>query len=259
LSWCLAKLENVKMKIFVINLARRPDRLAAITSNLEKFDLTFERVEAVDAKINPIVKLYRRPLLSRVLGKGSYRDGIIANYLSHRSVWQQMVDENISQALVLEDDAQIVNWDGNFLTVDLKSLGVDILRLGANAEPDLGDTERFKHVGKTILGREMIKGRLWGNVATIITREAAIKFLKVKKYWFPSDHYHTYERCFGVTHVIVTPLLWVTTDSLSDVHIQKQILSTPQTFILFFTKRLRRIAIYPMLCWFLKVTTHLKA
>ena len=36
-------------KIFVINLARRTDRLARITRGLARFGLAFERIEAVDA------------------------------------------------------------------------------------------------------------------------------------------------------------------------------------------------------------------
>ena len=38
------------MRIFVINLARRPDRMAAMAAQLERLGLAYERFDAVDAK-----------------------------------------------------------------------------------------------------------------------------------------------------------------------------------------------------------------
>ena len=38
------------LKVFVINLKRRPDRLAEITAVLAPLGISFERIEAVDGK-----------------------------------------------------------------------------------------------------------------------------------------------------------------------------------------------------------------
>ena len=118
-------------KIFVINLARRSDRLDRIALDLQSHDLSFERIEAIDAMSDPLVKAYHRPFFQLLLGKRKYGRGPVANFLSFQKVWQIMVDENIEQALILEDDAKITNWDERFLNLNIAQHGLDVLRLGA--------------------------------------------------------------------------------------------------------------------------------
>ena len=97
------------MDIFVVNLDKSTQRLAEISKRLEQLDLPFTRVSAVygasltDDELNRHYnsalnkRVYRRPLAAAEIGC----------YLSHRNIWQTIVDDNLSMALILEDDAEL--------------------------------------------------------------------------------------------------------------------------------------------------------
>ena len=97
------------MDVFVINLDRSTQRLAEMTQRLEQLDLPFTRMSAVygasltDQELNRHYssalnkRVYRRPLSAAEIGC----------YLSHRNIWQTMVDDNLTMALILEDDAEL--------------------------------------------------------------------------------------------------------------------------------------------------------
>ena len=97
------------MDIFVVNLDKSTERLAEISKRLEQLDLPFTRVSAVygasltDDELNRHYnsalnkRVYRRPLAAAEIGC----------YLSHRNIWQTIVDDNLSMALILEDDAEL--------------------------------------------------------------------------------------------------------------------------------------------------------
>ncbi len=87
------------MKIYVINLDRRPDRLTQIRSQLGAQGLTFERVPAIDG--GPDTDIGYPPDHPR-LQKTEY-----ACYLSHVACWQRLVDSGEDYALILEDDAML--------------------------------------------------------------------------------------------------------------------------------------------------------
>lgn len=72
--------------IFVINLARRPDRLANFTSQMNHLGIKFERFEAIDA------------------GVGWGNHGCCA---SHRSVMDLIVQRGLEKAFVFEDDSVV--------------------------------------------------------------------------------------------------------------------------------------------------------
>jgi len=103
------------MKIFVINLARRTDRLKHISGQLNGYD--FVPVEAIDGNTLSLSgsqhKYYKDwvdPLLNRRLTIGE-----IATTLSHIKVWN-MVAELDEPALILEDDSIL---SGDFRPADI--------------------------------------------------------------------------------------------------------------------------------------------
>lgn len=99
----------MKFKIFVINLDERPDKFKNAEDQIIAQDLSCERISAVrgsnlskeevdcvyDAQLNK--KHYMKPLSL----------GEIGCYLSHRSAWQKIVDEQLDFAIVLEDDCKL--------------------------------------------------------------------------------------------------------------------------------------------------------
>jgi len=93
-----------KWKIYLINLARSKDRLAACARQLDAHDLSYERIEAVDGddmQNSTISDVYD-------FNKSSYHKhmtkGEIACYLSHVRTWQKIVDEKLDYAVIFEDD-----------------------------------------------------------------------------------------------------------------------------------------------------------
>ncbi|WP_337025173.1 glycosyltransferase family 25 protein [Pantoea anthophila] len=89
------------MKIFVINLARSPERRSSIEQQLSLLNLNYEIIDAIDGSqlsYSDIIK-ETRPLSYAVTC------GEIGCALSHINIYRKMVRENIPIALVLEDDA----------------------------------------------------------------------------------------------------------------------------------------------------------
>lgn len=90
---------RIKMQIYVINLARRPDRLAFMEAQLAKLQLPFIRVDAVDGLGNDDIGY---PADHSRLSKGEY-----ACYLSHVKAWKLFIDSGAERCLVLEDDVYL--------------------------------------------------------------------------------------------------------------------------------------------------------
>ena len=117
------------IRTYVINLDRAPDRLAAMTTQLQSLRLPYERIAAVDAAnvTEDMVTAVTAPRLGGLFkGMPGYRQnaksgptiywpevgryfvaGEIACYLSHGRALQAFVDSGAPAALVFEDDAEI--------------------------------------------------------------------------------------------------------------------------------------------------------
>lgn len=103
-------------KIFLINLERSKDRLAYCQAEFDKAGLYFERVNAIDGQalsqteINSVYDWcksdYHKELSS----------GEIACYLSHRKVWQKIIDDGLDFAVVFEDDVLISSQTPDAIT-----------------------------------------------------------------------------------------------------------------------------------------------
>ena len=95
------------MHIFLINLDRRPDRLAQVKAQLDALGLAFERITAVDGAQLPAdhPRLQKKRFLLEQ--KKPAVIGEVGCAESHRLIWQRMLEQNIPYALVLEDDISI--------------------------------------------------------------------------------------------------------------------------------------------------------
>lgn len=93
---------------FYINLDCRVDRRENIESQLSAFNIKAQRVSAsVGGELTQEQKLFVNFEDFYCLMKRAISNGEIGCALSHRRVWQQIVDKNIDYALVLEDDVII--------------------------------------------------------------------------------------------------------------------------------------------------------
>ncbi len=89
--------QNAQLNTFLINLDRSPERLQYMDELLKRRGLSYSRVSAVDGTV------IDRPACA----SASLTMPKIGCFLSHRSIWELMVSEEIPVALVLEDDIEI--------------------------------------------------------------------------------------------------------------------------------------------------------
>ena len=85
------------MQILLINLSRRPDRLAFMRAQFDQLGLPFERIDAIDGKVVDVGP--GTDLISPVE---------LACALSHRKAWAHFLDSGENFCLILEDDVLIV-------------------------------------------------------------------------------------------------------------------------------------------------------
>ena len=133
--------------IFVINLEHSADRRAAMIARLDPLHVNYSFFKAVNGQALDIdalpayAKTRRRLFFGRDLTKGE-----IGCLLSHKAVYQHIVDNNIDRAIILEDDVFIepafpqiireiiqspVKWDViRFLAYDkVQKIGRDVFAL----------------------------------------------------------------------------------------------------------------------------------
>jgi glycosyl transferase family 25 len=90
------------MRIFIINLARRPDKRDAILGRVGALGLHAEIIDAVDgnqmsdADIAASASDWPACCMTK---------GVVACALSHLKIYKKIIDEDISLSLILEDDA----------------------------------------------------------------------------------------------------------------------------------------------------------
>ena len=118
-----------KIKLFYINLERRPDRKAFIENQLKNIKcVDFERFEAIDGKrlidfgVNNTEFSYFKK--ANFL-KTQFSKNIIGNFLSHFRLLQKIVEENIPIAIISQDDMQLYNNFEEELAQVIKELPED--------------------------------------------------------------------------------------------------------------------------------------
>lgn len=96
------------MKTFVISLTEAKERQAHITKMMAARGLGFEFFTAVDGRGFDVPTHPAYDVIKRRLYFGrDLKGGELGVLLSHRGIYQKMVDEKIEIALVLEDDVEL--------------------------------------------------------------------------------------------------------------------------------------------------------
>ena len=89
------------MKAYVINLDKRPDRLARISAHLAELGIPMERIEAYDGKLLDFIdsnwRKKGRSIESRWRGE-------FGCYMSHMTALSEAMHQDIFPCMILEDD-----------------------------------------------------------------------------------------------------------------------------------------------------------
>ena len=97
-------------RIFVINLARSPDRRRFIADRLGRLGLEHEFFPAADGATLTEADLVNYDRKARLKAFGcDLLPNELGCYLSHYRIYQKIVAENIPRALILEDDVEIAD------------------------------------------------------------------------------------------------------------------------------------------------------
>ncbi|XP_034471649.1 glycosyltransferase 25 family member [Drosophila innubila] len=168
--------------IFMINLLRRPERREKMERIFNEIGLDVEHFPAVDGKeLN--AQLVQQMGISFLPG---YEDpyhhrpmtmGEIGCFLSHYRIWQQIVERQLQQVLILEDDIRFKPYfKSNALRVleQVEKLDYDLIyfgrkRLKEENEPWVDGTDNLVHVGYS-----------YWTLAYVITLQGANKLLAAK-------------------------------------------------------------------------------
>ena len=97
------------MRTFIINLKESTDRRQYMINEMKKTNLEYEFFDAVNGKnIRNIDEIYLREESFKKIRK-ILTYGEIGCAMSHLLIYKKMIDENIEQALILEDDIIVSN------------------------------------------------------------------------------------------------------------------------------------------------------
>jgi len=175
------------MRIYLINLGRRPDRLAAMIRQTVPLGLSLERIEAVDARSEEPAKVNHWFTASGPLGE--IPQGDKACLLSHRQAWEMFVAGGESHAVFLEDDVRLSASAAALLTsngwIPSDVAVVKLEHYGPAGQRVL--LNRIRAVGEDFrLGRML--SRHTGAAAYVLSRRAAELLLSQTRFDLPVDH-----------------------------------------------------------------------
>jgi glycosyl transferase family 25 len=102
------------MQVYVINLNRSADRLSQIKDQLERLNLPFKRVEAIDGNQLEIEKSRVNHFKFNLSQNRRCENRELGCAESHRKVWNEIIESGDRYALILEDDVILPKPRMNF-------------------------------------------------------------------------------------------------------------------------------------------------
>jgi glycosyl transferase, family 25 len=176
------------MKQYLINLDRRPDRLAAMQAEARKRGLSFTRIAALDGGSPASEALAQRWFApAGPLGPLSLHEKCCA--LSHRIAWSALVDSGEDHAVVMEDDVRLGPGAALLGNREWIPPGIDLIKLEhfgpENQRVLVAGQRRLEGAGVSI-GR--IASRHTGAAAYLLSRRAAQRLLTLAQFNLPVDH-----------------------------------------------------------------------
>lgn len=175
-------------KIYYINLDKRKDRDKNVKQQLAKYNLSrhTKRISAVDGSLINMNNInydiitekgkhditttdHKNKIQGITLTKGA-----LGCALSHRSIWNDIINNNVSEALILEDDITLVDDFINKLNTiqsDANTYNYDVLFLGYHPAT-------LKYVKKNSESTLLQSSKIYGLFGYIVTNAGASKLLQ---------------------------------------------------------------------------------
>lgn len=124
----------MNLPIILINLSESKGRLDRSQQELAKFNLVFERLEAVDGRKMTKAELDKLTLWDKSAFFKPLSPGEVGCYLSHIAAAEKIVRENWPYALVLEDDFRLTPHFSDVISLVLRDTpkGFHIIKLQGN-------------------------------------------------------------------------------------------------------------------------------
>jgi glycosyl transferase family 25 len=182
-----ARVKMTSMRTYLINLARRPDRLAAMERQASQLGLALDRVDAVDARITEPGTVEGWFAAGGPLGEVPQGDK--ACLLSHRQAWERFLATSDAHAAFLEDDVRL-SPDARGLLADDGWVPADVAVVKLEHYGPSGQRvllRDLRGVGDDFqLGRML--SRHTGAAAYVLSRRAAELLLAETRFDLPVDH-----------------------------------------------------------------------
>lgn len=198
---------NSTAQTFVISLKECADRRAKIAARLAQLRMAFEFVDGIDLRGADILEHPHYDAERRRLYYGrDLQPGELGCLLSHRQVYQIMVERELPYALVLEDDAGLED--------DLPAVVASLVR-----SPVRWDLIRFldkkkvyrkkcRHICKIDAVHELsrLPTNSGGAYGYLLNHHAASRLLEIMRLnWLQNDVLHSRAWFTGLTTYIVRP------------------------------------------------------
>jgi glycosyl transferase family 25 len=179
------------MRVYLINLERRKDRLAAMQEQAAGLDLSLEHVVALDAGTadRDAVNRWFAQWFAKAGPLGEIPAGDKACLLSHRAGWERFAASHDAHAVFLEDDVRLSKVAGPMLVSDAWiPAGAEVVKLEHYGPP----SQRVLLADIHAVGEDFQIGRILsrhtGAAAYILSRKAAMMLLAGQRFDLPVDH-----------------------------------------------------------------------
>jgi glycosyl transferase, family 25 len=172
--------------IYVINMAKDVARMVSMQQQLQAQGLSFERVEAVvgrELTVEQKKASFSSFWYGLLQGRAATNNEIGCT-LSHRKIWQLMIDRGDQWAVIFEDDALLLpQFSGQLLAIEKETQYFDMMHLFAFREPNI-----FHHKSSDGLFDVMKYSGPHGSTAAYALRlVGAKKLMTMKRVWTAPD------------------------------------------------------------------------
>lgn len=188
---------DIYLRAYIINLKRSPQRLEHIVSQVEQLGLDYEVVEAIDGLSLLDVDLENLCDMATVERHPAWLNaGAIGAALSHRLVYNRIIESCDDHALVLEDDSVLP--EGLLKVIDgiekaVSKNEVALLYYSCFKPLQLSTRNSRELTSEHSLMFPMFLDGVGGAVCYVITRDAAISIYKgTQKIWTAADSWLDY-------------------------------------------------------------------